>query len=141
MLITVAQIAFYALLTGVGSYHGFKLLDTLLDYKMYFGNVRYSLAKRAAAKVGLSEYLGKATIKADSLPVGEQVAFMDTVYWEIAAKNNAFKRWICLTCFVIYGSLWVILFGSGLLIYTGFGFWSILYFMGSYSVISFMLNE
>ncbi|MGV6816119.1 MAG: hypothetical protein ACWA44_02480 [Thiotrichales bacterium] len=140
MLVPVIETTVFAALTGFCVVYGVKMFDFLLDYNQYFWRIRYKLARRAAAGdeallQDLSDSLSKAKDSGD-----EKANVMADCYNRVADSVYRFKLWTCIYCMAIRLAAYVVPTASVLLVAQGYGFYTLVYAIGTMAFASLFLR-
>lgn len=91
-----------AVLSGFLSSGLARYLDLLMTKGHVLDFVREKMARRAAAKIGLSELFDVV----DSENWEDRASMYDQIYWHIAKERKRFTIWVCVFCM----SVWILYF-------------------------------
>lgn len=75
-----------------------RFLDFLMDFGHPLSRLRYFMAKRAAKKVGMVEWIKKRWHDANNMAFHDAIESMDKAYWDLASMRHPFTPWICRVC-------------------------------------------
>ena len=114
-----------------------RFLDSLLDYGMLLGRLRYALARYYARDDhDLQCELTDAALIDD---FAERMDAVNTVYWKIAARRFWFTGWVCIKCFA--ARVCVVLYALSALVMLNFDISVVSIFVFSVSALAFCFHE
>lgn len=117
ILINVLIFLLYVVLTGFLGRVISTFLDGCMDYGHIFSFVRHGAAKRSATKFkSLTRFYEKEK-EFSKLTFGERLTAYDSLYWELATKDNSLVSWLCINCFTTRITLLISVFLSPFLVY------------------------